>query len=207
MIANKTYLQKTYEIFDYNQIIEENLEHFKEFYSRFITEFNLDFFVFWKENGDKFLKNFENGIDFEEDAIEIIKRYFKRRIDKSFSKYVDFSEEFLELLQNDYYYQQYFNWFKRYYLYFFGKIGNFIKYTAVKCLIEKDIEVPNESYIKIVITLPFNDENYKLMIEMMSIFIKNQEHLMKNLILNFNHQIELFESFKKTYFIFNSIDE
>ncbi len=206
MIANSINLHKTYETFGYNhnQIIKENFEKFKEFYRRFINKIDLNFIAFWKENCDRILKIFENRIEYEEDAFEVIKRYFKEKINKSFSKYVDFSEEFLELIQNDYYYQQYFNWFKRYYLYFFSK---FIKYTSVKCLIEKDIEVPSESYIKIVITLPFEDENYKFMLDLMSIFIKQQELLMENLILNFDHQIELFRSFKKTFFIFKSIDE
>lgn len=208
MIANKINFQEDYKLSNVHQTIEENSNFFDKLYRKYIKEIRLDFLEFWLENRDEILEYLEVYIEFEEDALEIIKRYLLRNTNDIFLRFVDFSDEFLGLLNHDYYFQQYFNWFKRYYLYFFKNVSDInFRDIDVKCLIEEDIEIPNESYIKIVITLPLESKYYKLMLKLMGMFIRKQEVLLNNLLLNYNHQKEIFKSFKKTFFIFNSIDE
>lgn len=207
MIDNKSYLQMTNILFEYDQIFEVNSEFFNKLYRKFIKEIKLDIFEFYIKYRDEILEIFENKIELEEDVIKLINRDFKRRINNTSLRYIDFSKEFLELVDHNYYYRKYFNWFKRYYLHFFKDIDFPVEYIGLKCLIEEDIEVPSENYIKIIITLPLEDEYYNFVLKLMSAFIRKQELLFKYLIFNYNHQKELFESFKKTFFIFNSIDE
>lgn len=207
MIANKIFLQEDFKLLNIHQIIEDNSNFFNKLYRKYIKEIRLDFLEFWQENRDEILEYLECCIEFEEDALEIIRRYFIRNTTDIFLRYVDFSDEFLRLLDHDYYFRHYFNWFKRYYLHFFDDIGFNFENIDVKCLIEEDIEIPNESYIKIVITLPLENKYYKFMLKLMGEFIRKQENLMHNHVLDYNHQKERFRSFKKTFFIFNSIDE
>lgn len=208
MIVNKEISQETQFLSIFNQIIKENSKFFSKILRKYIKEIRLDFFHFWLEYRDEILNYFDKFIKFEEeDTIELIKLFVCREIDDLFFKYAKFSEEFLDLLDHNSYYRQYFNWFKKYYLYFFKEMDIPIENIDIFCLLEEDIEVSDENYIKIVITLPLDKKYYKIMLKIMGIFIKKQEYLIKNVIQYNNHQKEIFDSFKKTYFIFNAIDE
>jgi len=132
--------------------------------------------------------------------------YLNGEIEAEFRNKVELSNEFRILLIQDHDYAQYFNWFKRYYyLKFFERIK--IENIKTKCLVEEDIENPNEYYIKIVITLPFEDNDYDLVLELMKIFINAQDNLLNYFIQRYNLQEEIFKCFKKTFFIFKSIEE
>ena len=207
MIANKIFLQEDYKLSNIHQIIEDNSHFFKDLYRKYIKEIRLDFHDFWRENKDEILKYIEGYIEFEADALEVMRRYLYRITNFIFSRHVDYSVEFSRLLDHDYYFREYFNWFKRYYLHFFNDIGIHSDNINVKCLIDEDIEIPNESYIKIIITLPLESKYYKLMLKLMGLFIRKQEDLLNNFLLNYSHQKDIFKRFKKTFFIFNSIDE
>lgn len=208
MIVIKEISKKTQNLLIFNQIIKENSKFFSKILRKYIKEIRLDFFDFWLKYGDEILNFIEKFFKFEEeDTIELIKLFVCSEIDDLFFNYTKYSEEFLDLLDYNSYYRQYFNWFKKYYLYFFKEIDIPIENIDVFCLLEEDIEVSDENYIKIVITLPLDMKYYKIMLKIMGIFIKKQEYLIKNVIQYNNHQKEIFESFKKTYFIFNTIDE
>ena len=176
-----------------------NIDNLNKLFEKYKKELILNIYDFTSKYKEKILKaKIRSRLDFED--------YLCEKIETEFFNTVELTKEFRILLSEDSEYEKYFSWFKSYYYLKFLKI---VKLENVKttCLIEEDIENPNETYIKIVVILPIEIKDYNFILELMKLFIKEQELLIKYYMWRYNLQEEILKCFKRTYFIFNSFEE
>lgn len=194
-------------------IITQDLEHvykysyplmganFQEFYSYFLSEIP-HYDEYWEKYGRKIKRvsrRFFDIISYEPKSLFI--SFLKNYIDDEFNRYMKLSSRFIDLLRKDQIFNDYFNWLKKYLLYFLK--SNYIDHIHGDCLIESDTEVPTKEMIKVKIFLPIED--FDTILDLMELFLLEQESFLNESIEDYYYRKLILQKFKKTYFIFRSM--
>jgi len=200
MIRNESIITQDLEhVYRYNYpVIEAN---FKEFYNHFLSE-RPHYDEYWEKYGRKIRRvsrRLFDIISYEPKSLFI--SFLKNYIDDEFNKYMKLSSRFIDLLRRDQIFNDYFNWLKKYLLYFLK--SNDIDHIHGDCLIESDTEVPTEEMIKIKILLPIED--FDEILDLMELFLIEQERFLNESIEDSYYRNLILQKFKKTYFTFRSM--
>ncbi len=200
MIRNESIIAQDLDrVYRYNYpVIEAN---FQEFFSCFLSEIP-HYDEYWEKYGRKIRKvsrRFFDKISYEPKSLFI--NFLENYIDDEFNKYMDISSRFKGLLRKDQVFNDYFNWLKKYLLYFLN--SNHIDHIHGACLIESDTENPTKEIIKIKILLPIED--FDEILDLMELFLIEQEGFLNEFIEDYYYRSLILHKFKRTYFIFRSM--
>ncbi len=110
---------------------------------------------------------------------------------------------FHSLLENDFFFKQYFKWLKKYTFLFLFING--IEHLHIECSYELDREDIDVRNIEVKLILPF--ENFNDVLDFMELFLRDQEQIIIEDISSFSNVKEFLKNFKKTNFIFRSLYE
>ena len=179
-------------------VIEEN---FQEFFSSYLSEM-LHYDEYWEKFGKKIKKVSRRFFDLiNYDPKSLFSSFLNNYIDDEFNKCMNLSSRFISLIRMDPIFNDYFNWLKKY-LFYFLKYNN-IDHIHGDCLIESDFEDSTKEMIKIRILLPIED--FDEIIDLMELFLLEQEELINDFIRDYYYRNLVLQKFKRTYFIFRSM--
>ncbi len=200
MIRNETIITHDLEhTIKYNYPVIK--ERFQEFFSSFITRIP-HYDEYWEEFGRRIRKisrRFFDKISYEPKSLFI--SFLENYIDDEFNKYMNISSRFIGLLRKDQVFNDYFNWFKKFLLYFLN--SNHIDHIHGACLIENDTKDSTKEIIKIKILLPIED--FDEILDLMELFVIKQERFLNESIEDNYYRSLILHKFKRTNFIFRSM--
>ena len=196
MIRDEQLIRNNLEkIYEKSHLIYDKL--FDNYYYKYISNF-IDFDIFWEDNKQELLdltyENYGNSkLIFREHLINFI--------DNKINDFLIFSEDFNEFLNMNHQYNIYFNWLKKFLLFYFNsfELDHFHGY----CIYEMDVEDPARVIVKIKLLLPTKD--YILILDLLEDFLKQQEARLYETFSNYENKELIFNFFKRTYFIFRSM--
>lgn len=189
-------------VFDYSEVNFDNL--FGSLFKNYIDNINLYFGEFWEKKNDEILEIFNNFSNlYDKDAGVLFFNLLKKKINENFEKSFLITPNFRYLLENNYYFYEYFEWLKKFQFSFFEKEE--IYHYHGECSYEPDIEEPDVYFVKIRIFLPFTD--YDEILDFMEVFLLEHEKYLKLHFSNYINKEKIFEQFHNSYFIFRSMNE
>ena len=194
MISNLTIIEKELN-WMYSFRTEEIMYNLEPYFKRNLSR-GIQLDNFWSKNKDTLKYIFDTYYIMENyDSKSFFIKFKENYIEEKFAESMSITKNFNDYLVHNSEFSYYFQWLKSFFMHFM--IKNKFNHIHGNCDYKAEIENPDKRRIIIKIAFPIDD--FDLILDLLEDFIDEQEDLITQ------EFPSLLSTFKRTYFIFNSM--